>query len=61
MQLLLRVKVKIRFQTQFTENNSTGKYATFAFTKATIADNQTPTAKSNITGVNIKWTPTPTK
>jgi uncharacterized membrane protein len=35
--------------------------ATFAFTKATIADNQTPTAKSNISGVNIKWTPTPTK
>jgi hypothetical protein len=37
------------------------KYATFAFTKATTADNQTPTAKSNISGVNIKWTPTPTK
>jgi len=46
---------------EFTENNGTGKYATFAFTKATTADNQTPTAKSNISGVNIKWTPTPTK
>lgn len=42
---------------EFTENNSTGKYATFSFTKGVAADNQSPASKSNISGVTLTWTP----
>ncbi|MFZ4582894.1 MAG: DUF2271 domain-containing protein, partial [Paludibacter sp.] len=45
---------------EFTESNGTGKNASFAFAKGLTTDNQSPASKSNISGVSINWTPTPT-
>lgn len=42
---------------EFTENNNTGKFASFQFTKGTAADNQTPAAKSNVSNITLTWTP----
>jgi len=42
---------------EFTENDGTGKYATFSFTKSTSADNQSPANKSNFSNISLIWTP----
>jgi len=42
---------------EFTENDGTGKYATFTFTKGTNNDTQSTASKSNFTDVNLQWTP----
>jgi hypothetical protein len=42
---------------EFTEDNGTGKFASFTFTKGVAADSQTPAAKSNFSNVNLSWTP----
>lgn len=46
---------------EFTENNGTGKFAKFAFTKGATTDTKTPTATSNISNLSIKWTPNAAK
>lgn len=42
---------------EFTEDNGTGKFASFTFTKGTAADTQSPSAKNNFSNVSLKWTP----
>lgn len=42
---------------EFTENNGTGKFATFTFAKGTVTDSQTPGSKSNVTVGSLSWTP----
>ena len=42
---------------EFTESNSTGKVASFPFTKGTATDSQTPAAVTNITVNTLDWSP----
>ncbi|MBN2766893.1 MAG: DUF2271 domain-containing protein [Bacteroidia bacterium] len=42
---------------EFTEDDRTGKYTTFAFTKGVEKDQQTPSAVSGVSNVQITWTP----
>ncbi len=41
---------------EFTEDDRTGKYATFAFTKGVENDQQTPADVSGVSNVQIAWT-----
>ena len=45
---------------EMTENEGTGKLATFQFTKGTASQALTPTDVSGFSGISIKWTPTNT-
>ena len=42
---------------EFTENNGTGKFASFTFTKSTVADDQAPGAKNGFSNISLKWAP----
>jgi len=42
---------------EYTENDGTGKMATFSFTKGTATDAQTPGNSSGVTGVSLNWSP----
>jgi hypothetical protein len=42
---------------EFTENDGTGKFASFSFAKDTITNTQSPSAQSNFSNITIKWIP----
>ena len=42
---------------EMTEDNATGKLATFSFTKGPVATTLTPSAQNNFTSVTLSWTP----
>ena len=42
---------------EYTEDNSTGKLAKFAFTKGTTASTVAPVATQGVSNVSIQWTP----
>jgi hypothetical protein len=43
---------------EFTENDKTGKFASFTFLKDSVSQSVSPTATSNFSGISINWTPT---
>ncbi len=42
---------------EFTENDGTGKFTAFIFTKGTAPDSQTPANKNNFNNISLVWTP----
>ena len=42
---------------ELTENDGTGKFSSFTFTKGTTTDTQAPADKTSFTNVSIVWTP----
>jgi len=42
---------------ELTENNGTGKFASFTFTKGTASDSQASLSKTNFSNVSLTWTP----
>ena len=42
---------------ELTQNNGTGKFASFTFTKGTASDSQTSLSKTNFSNVSLAWTP----
>lgn len=42
---------------EFTENDGTGKYASFSFTKGTSTASESPSASNYFSAISLNWTP----